>query len=77
MVFGGLVIIWGFISLGMNTAASLFLFPLVAGFLSFHVFSGSYKAPSWLLESSFCFPEDGTMAQVCGFTIAHRLCPVF
>lgn len=30
----------------------------------------SYNSPGWLLEAAFCFPEDGTKAPVCSFSLA-------
>lgn len=45
--------IWDFLWPCMNTPVPHFLLSLVAKFVSFYVFSGSYNSPCWLLESWF------------------------
>lgn len=50
------------------------LLPLVSGFC---VFSGSWKSPGWLLEIFLLFPEDGTIAQICGFFLAQKTLAYF
>lgn len=66
-------IIWDFIRLCMGLPVPLYLLPLVAAFWV----SGSCKSPGWLLEKSVLFPEDGTIAQICGFFWPTRLWPIF
>lgn len=68
---------WGSLWPFTYTLAAHFLLPFVEEILSFYDFSGSYNSPYWILEIFFCFPEDGTMAQVYGFSLAYRSWCVF
>lgn len=53
-----------------------FLLPLVAEFLSLCIFSQSYQASCWWIF--FCFPEGGSISQVCGFyTVLLSACAPF
>lgn len=54
----------------MDTPAPHFLLSFVAEFLSFCVFSGSYNSPGWLLKNLFCYPNGGTTAQICCFSLS-------
>lgn len=64
-------------SLCISTPAPLFLRPLVAAFLSFmsSLTLTTHQAGYW--KPVFNFPESDTIPQVCAFSLAHRLGPVF
>lgn len=59
------IIISGFICSSLYTPT--LPAPSCGKFLKHLYVPGFLKSPDWLLESSRCFPEDGAIAQVCGF----------
>lgn len=60
----------------MDAPAPHFLLPLATEFLNLYIFSCSYNSSGWLLEIFF-FYKGGATAQVCEFSLAHRLWSVF
>ena len=54
-----------------------FLLPLVAEFLSFYAFSGSYSSPDWLLETSLLFSRRWCYSSSLWFPLAYRSRSVF
>ena len=70
------VLLSGVFCLCMGTSALLSLLPLVAEFLSFYTFRGSYNSSAWLLETSFVYRRLCYSSSLW-FSLAHRLWPVF
>lgn len=61
-LFTGALVMCGFLCLCVGAPVSLFLLPLVAEFLRFYVFSGSYDSLGQLLETSLLFSRRGAVS---------------